>query len=184
MNKKIKTIGLSMLMTLTAAAQEVITINDIYQNPSEMIIEQFVVEYPGMNAEQIKNMVNKWALKAFVNTEAVTIGSTTESVVFKPLLKGFYSVNSLNSLEYKITCHTLMEFKDGKMRVTVTEFPSTYATQYGSGSIVRADYFKSKSEYKPTGMYAPYYRMLSQGKELVASYINGIKTIQPVKDNW
>lgn len=184
MKKTVLTLAMVLGLSSYTKAQDTIKITDIYQSPSELIIEQFVVDYPGMSVEQIKSMVNKWALKIFNNPEVVTIGTTSESVVYKPLLKGTYNCGMGMYQEFKITCHTLIEFKDGKMRVTITEAASQYVTQYGISNVVRADYFKNKSEFKSTGMNAPFYRLLLEGKIVTNNYINSIKNIQPVKDNW
>ena len=164
--------ALIAMFSINVQAQDVITLNDIYQSPQEKILSQFVVEYPNKTASEIKTMVEQWSLKMFVNPNAVTVANTTESIVFKPILTGSYSAGMGVVMEVKVTCNTQIEFKDGKMRVTITEVPSTYVSSYGVSNRTMADMFTNGiTEYKSKGMYAPNYRMLAQGKSLVNGYV-------------
>ena len=181
-------LSLISFVTLSAQAQDTVTINDIYQIPQENVLSQFVVEYPNMTAGDIKSMVEKWSTQTFANPNVVTLANTSESIVFEPILVGSYSAGMGVIMEMKVTCNTLIEFKDGKMRVTIVERPSTYVS---SGGVVRKmmnDYFTMGiTQYKSKGIYAPHYRMLMEGKRLVDVYVVQIKGIQNTltkTNNW
>lgn len=157
--------------------QEVITINDVYQIPSENVLSQFVVEFPNINALTIKSSVEKWSHTFFLNPKEVTLINTPESMIFLPILKGGFKAGMGLILEVKVTCKTVFEFKDGRMRVTIIEQPSLYTSSSGVAYRMLKDNFNKIQEFKSKGMYAPTYNQLIEGKTLVDNYVNQIKGI-------
>jgi len=176
------------LVTLSIQAQDTVSVNDIYQIPSENVLSQFVVDLPNMTSSDIKLMVEKWSTQTFPNPNAVTLANNSESVVFEPILVGSYSGGLGVPLEIKVTCNTLIEFKDGRMRVTIVERPSTYV---GSSGVVRKimkdNFTMGIKQFKSKGFYAANYRMLIEGKRLVDNYATALKNIQTTSvktNNW
>jgi hypothetical protein len=168
--------------------QEVMTINDIYQIPSENILSQFVVEFPNINAASIKYSVEKWSHTFFVNPKEVTLVNSPESMIFLPILSGHFKAGMGLILEVKVTCKTVFEFRDGRMRVTITEQPSLYTSGSGVTSGMLKDNFDKIQEFKPKGIFAPTYNQLIEGKTIVGNYIAQIKGIaiseESKSDNW
>jgi hypothetical protein len=80
-------------------------------------------------------------------------------------------------LEVKVTCKTVFEFKDGRMRVTIIEQPSLYTSSSGVANRMLKDSFNKIQEFKSKGMYAPTYNFLIEGKTLVDNYVHQIKGI-------
>lgn len=176
------------LVTLSIQAQDTVSVNDIYQIPSENVLSQFVVDLPNMTSSDIKSMVEKWSTQTFPNPNAVTLANNSESVVFEPILVGSYSGTMGVLSEIQVTCNTLIEFKDGKMRVTIVERPSTYV---GSSGVVRKimkdNFTMGIKQFKSKGFYAANYRMLIEGKRLVDNYATTLKNIQTTSvktNNW
>ncbi len=175
-------------VTLSIQAQDTVSVNDIYQIPSENVLSQFVVDLPNMTSSDIKSMVEKWSTQTFANPNAVTLANNSESVVFEPILVSSYSGTMGVPLEIQVTCNTLIEFKDGKMRVTIVERPSTYV---GSSGVVRKimkdNFTMGIKQFKSKGFYAANYRMLIEGKRLVDNYATALKNIQTTSvktNNW
>jgi len=180
MNKSFLTSFL-VLSSFYSQAQDTISIQDIYQIPEQNILAQFVVEFEGMSSQQIKSSVENWSSHFFANPNAVTISNTTETVVFEPILMGSYNAGFGVIAEVKVTCNTLFEFKDGKARVTIMERPSTYVSQSGVIRTIMKDFFTmGMTEFRSKGMYAPYYRRMTEGKRLVDDYVTQIKNIKIV----
>ena len=172
-------LSLISLVTWSIQAQDTVCVTDIYQIPSENVLSQFVVECQGMTSSDIKSMVEKWSTQTFANPNAVTLANNSESVVFEPILVGTYSGSMGVISEIKVTCNTLIEFKDGKMRVTIVERPSTYVGSGGVVSKIMKDNFTMGiKQYKSKGFYAANYRMLIEGKRLVDNYALTLKNIQ------
>ena len=175
-------------VTLSIQAQDTVSVNDIYQIPSENVLSQFVVDLPNMTSSDIKSMVEKWSTQTFANPNAVTLANNSESVIFEPILVSSYNGGLGVPLEIQVTCNTLIEFKDGKMRVTIVERPSTYV---GSSGVVRKimkdNFTMGIKQFKSKGFYAANYRMLIEGKRLVDNYVTDLKNIQTTSvktNNW
>lgn len=168
--------------------QEVITINDIYQIPSENVLSQFVVEFPNINAARIKSSVEKWSHTFFVNPKEVTLINIAESMIFLPILKGDFKAGMGLTLEVKVTCKTVFEFRDGRMRVSIIEQPSLYTSSSGVANRMLKDNFNKIQEFKSKGVYAMTYNQLIEGKTLVEDYVNEIKRIplaeEITSDGW
>jgi hypothetical protein len=176
------------LVTLSIQAQDTVSVNDIYQIPSENVLSQFVVDLPNMTSSDIKSMVEKWSTQTFANPNAVTLANNSESVVFEPILVSSYSGAMGVLSEIKVTCNTLIEFKDGKMRVTIVERPSTYVSSSGVvRKIMKDNFTMGIKQFKSKGFYAANYRMLIEGKRLVDNYVTDLKNIQTTSfktNNW
>jgi hypothetical protein len=180
MNKSFFT-SILVLSSFYSQAQDTISLQDIYQIPEQNILAQFVVEFDGMSAQQIKLSVENWSSLFFANPNVVTISNTIETIVFEPILVGSYNAGFGVVDEFKVTCNTLFEFKDGKARVTIMERPSRYVSQSGVIRTIMKDYFTMGiTEFRSKGIYAPYYRRMTEGKLLVDDYVTQIKNIKTV----
>ena len=125
-----------LLIPFYGISQEVVKRNELYQIPEKEILSQFVIEHKGLDAKSAYSAVRNWAASAFVNTKEVTVSERDNFIVYKPLLKFSYKGLMGVITEGKITAHTKFEFKDDRSRVTITELPSTYISQYGSNSFI------------------------------------------------
>jgi len=172
-----------VMMTKTATAQESIKLTDIYENYGDYTLRQFVVDFEGVSSDEIKSSVDLWAANIMNNAEHVKVAEGTSFVTYTPLLTGYYDAGFGVKSEHKITVKTTFEFKDGKMRVTLTEQPSTYVGQ--SGVIKQSTDFafynlkyEAKEEILNKGLYKPTYRRAVVAYGLIESYVNNIKSIE------
>ena len=192
MKKAVLTLA-AIALGFTMNAQEVVKLSEVYQDPSQNLITQFVVDYEGASASEIKSSVEQWAASAFVDVRAVEMANGENYIVYKPLLTYTYSAQMMIPVEGKITAETKLEFKDGKMRVTITEVDSRYITDYGPVYSTTKDQFKTLKgnvdEIVNKGMYKQTYRRINAAILTNAEWAARINSIEvtsytSTNDNW
>ena len=192
MKKLILTLA-AVALGFTMNAQEIVKLSEVYQDPSQNLITQFVVDYEGASASEIKSSVEQWAASAFVDVRAVEMANGENYIVYKPLLTYTYSAQMMIPVEGKITAETRLEFKDSKMRVTITEVDSRYITDYGSVYSTTKDQFKTLKgnvdEIANKGMYKQTYRRINAAILTNAEWAARINSIEvtsytSTNDNW
>ena len=156
-----------LLIPFYGISQEVVKRSDLYQIPDKDILGQFVIEHSGIDAKTAYSSVRKWASSAFVNTKEVTVSEGDDFIVYKPILKFFYSGAMNMSTEAKFTAHTKFEFKDGRTRVTITDLPSLYISSAGSASSIMWSNDERWLEVKNKGSYKSFYRRFTKAIELL-----------------
>tara|TARA_X000000950_G_C13654740_1_gene553257 strand:+ start:207 stop:782 length:576 start_codon:yes stop_codon:yes gene_type:complete len=170
-----------LLIPFYGISQEVVKRSDLYQIPDKDILGQFVIEHSGIDAKTAYSSVRKWASSAFVNTKEVTVSEGDDFIVYKPILKFFYSGAMNISTEAKFTAHTKFEFKDGRTRVTITDLPSLYISGASSASYIMWPHYTGKTkwplEYKNKGSYKSYFRRFTDAIAERDKWINTIKSI-------
>lgn len=171
--------------------QEVVNRNDLYEDPTTHLLSQFVIDVEGKTSNELKNSVELWAASIFNNTEAVTVANGENYVAYKPLSTFTYDAGMGVYTEAKMYMHTKFEFKDSKIRVTVTEHDAMYVTQYGTVSRITWPSYVGKrevpSEVKNKGMWKPtyrYYTMAIEEKNDWITEIKGINFESGVSSDW
>lgn len=166
-----------VMISIVTRAQDTITVSDIYQDTETNMLSQFIVDYPNVSASEIKSSIEKWSLTFFANPHAVTLVNTLETMIFEPILVGSSKAGMGVVGEVKVTCNTLFEFQDGKMRVTIVERPSLYSGSSGVYRRILKDSFSSIKEFRSKGLYASTYNYLQEGIRLVDNYALALKSI-------
>jgi hypothetical protein len=171
--------------------QEVVNRNDLYEDPTSHILSQFVIEVEGKTSDQLKNSVELWAASIFNNTEAVTVAEGENYIVYKPLSTFTYDAGMGVYTEAKMYMHTKFEFKDSKIRVTITEHEAIYTSQYGTFSRITWPSHVGKrevpSEIKNKGMWKANYRYYVKAIEEKNNWIDEINSINfenEVSEDW
>lgn len=179
-----KNLFLSMCMVALSTmgfGQEVVKRSELYQDPTDNLLSQFVIDVEGKTSSELKSSVELWASSIFNNTDAVTVANGENYVVYKPLTTISYNAGMGAIAEGKMYMHTKFEFKDSKIRVTIVEHESVYTSQYGTtsritwpskmGSREIPDEIKNKGMWKATYRY--YVKAISKKDE----WVNNIKNI-------
>ena len=181
MKKVVMTLA-AVALGFTMSAQDVVKKTDVYENPDQNLIAQFVVDYEGFSAADIKAAVEQWAATTFNDVRAVEIANGESYIVYKPLLTYMYPAAMAIPVEGKITAETKLEFKDGKMRVTITEVDSRYVTDYGIVYSTTKDQFKTLQgdvdEIPNKGLVKVNYRRINAAIEMNNSWILTLKSIK------
>lgn len=180
MKKLLLVLGLAAISVI-GIGQEVVKRSDLYQDPSTYLLSQFVIEVEGKTASELKNSVELWAASIFNNTEAVTVAKGENYVVYKPLTTFTYNAGMGVGVEGKMYMHTKFEFKDSKVRVTITEHEAVYTSQYGTTSRVTWPPYVGKreipTEIKNKGGWKATYRYYAFATQKKNDWVSEIKNI-------
>jgi hypothetical protein len=189
MKKLFLTMGLVALTTI-GWGQETIKRSDLYQDPTTYLLSQFIIEVEGKTTSELKNSVELWSTDMFNNPDHVTIAEGENYIVYKPLLTYYYDIGLGMSSESKITTNIKFEFKDGSIRVTISELESTYITQQGVFDMVTWPLYIGRqevpSEIQNKGMQKANYRRYVTAIQERDKIINSIKNINfsPGNSSW
>jgi len=182
---------ISSFISNMVIAQESVKLTDMYEDYNNYVLRQFVIEYDSVSVSDLKSSVELWAARVMNNAEHVKIAEGEAFVTYKPLLTGNFDGGFGTTIEHKIEVKTLFEFKDGKMRVTLTELPATYVTTSGVMN-QRTDFvfynmkYELQGEVVNKGMYKSTYRRAVKALELIENYVYNIKSIEITtqSDEW
>lgn len=181
--KKIIFVLVLCVFAFTTNAQESIKITDVYQDYESCLISQFVVNYEGISASDIKKSVEYWASDIFVNVDEVEIVNGEDYLIYNSLLSySFDGGKLLGNLSYYIKIKTKFDFKDGKMRVTINELDFTSELGY---TFKTKDYFVLEDELKNKGVQKINYRKVNgiiKANQYWISTIKGIKLLSSNED--
>lgn len=188
--KKILMVAITLIASVSVFAQEnkTFTIDSLYQNKSEMILYSKVIEFPGKNKSEILNGVKNWASVNFVSLKEVLVSESEDQIVLNYITKSFY----VKTLGMTTVCdwyvRLVIEFKDGKVRVTFIDDGNAFwsGNQYAPATRARtyklSMYFK-EGEDQPRKAH---YNGLVAFKNNVVETCASIKMdeIKKSKDNW
>lgn len=181
MKKLILSITIGLLSIFNANAQDVVNLTDVYQDPSTQTIAQFVVDYEGVSAKEIKSSVEQWAASTFVDVREVEMANGEDYIVYKPLLTYNYWAMGM-PIEGRVTPETKFQFKDGKMRVTIIEVDSRYVGDYGVSYSSTSDQFTTLrgkvDQIKAKGLQKQQYNRITAAIGESESWIETIKSIE------
>ena len=160
-------------------SQESVNRTELYEDVSSYLLSQFVmVVDSNLSVSDLKNSVELWASSIFNNMDAVKIAEGDNYIVFKPLLTHNYDGGMGIIVEGKITAHTKFEFKQGKIRVTITEQPSRYVSNTGVSNICTWESGGAwKDTYYNKGMWKPAYRQMKSAIQERNEWVDEIKSI-------
>lgn len=117
-----------ILASLNASSQQ-FSKAEFYRDVSARLIDQFVVEYANTSKQDIQNSVALWCGEHFSNPKTSEKAEGDGFIIMKASIPFNYRGGILN-LSGQIRCETKFEFRDGRMRVTITDLPHT--VMYGS----------------------------------------------------
>jgi hypothetical protein len=182
-------VAITLIASVSVFAQEkTFTIDSLYQNKSEMIIYSKVIEFPGKTKSEILNGIKNWASVNFVSLKEVLVSETDDQIVLNYLTKSFYIKTFGMRSDLSWYVRLVIEFKDGKARVTFMDdgnafWPgSQYAPAVQARSYKLEMYFR-KEDNLPTKAT---YNGLIEFKNNVLSTCSSIKLdeLKKNKDNW
>ena len=180
MKNFVLSVCMSVLSTM-GISQEVVKRSELYQDPTTNLLSQFVIDVEGKTSSELKTIVELWASSVFNNTDEVTVANGENYVVYKPLTTISYNAGMGAIAEGKMYMHTKFEFKDSKVRVTITEHESVYTSQYGTTSRItwpsHVGNREIPSEIKNKGMWKATYRYYSKAVGERDKWDNEIKNI-------
>ena len=179
-------------------AQEVVTVDDIYEEPSELRLYSRIISFDSnTTAKEIKMKFKNWAGVRFVNLSKVLVSETESQVVLNYIDEYVYSMGLAGNLSVGNYYKMVAQFKDGKMRVVVFDDGNTYVpASQGAPSVPArsshyANYFKNRKEWKNKGMFQkPIYRRIigyiQNNQEFFTSLESEIKkpTVPVLQDDW
>ena len=170
-----------VILTTTLFTQETLNRSDLYQDPSTYLLSQFILNVDGKTVSELKNSVELWSTDVFNNPDHITTAEGDNYIVYKPTLTFFYDIGLGQTSESKITVNLKFEFKDGSIRVTISEIESLYITQQGSVSMVTWPMYVGKQEVPSTiqnkGMWKTNYRRYFMAIQERDKLVSSIKSI-------
>jgi hypothetical protein len=121
--------------TLTASSQ-VFRKSQFYKDIGTRQIDQFIVEYPESFASEIQKAVSLWCAEHFMNPKVAEKAEGDGFIIMKASLP-FTFKGGVMTMSGQIKCETKFEFREGRMRVTITDLPHSKTM---SGSVVMTDF--------------------------------------------
>jgi hypothetical protein len=167
-------------------------LDSLYINSDNLLIDQFIFEYPNLKKEELLKKVKNWGGKRFVNLKEVLVGETDEQLVFNYIDDKMYMKSlGLNS-SYSWYIRLVIQIKDGKIRAQYFDDGNTYqaGSQYSPAIKARTynlkNYFKESDGVKiaqkifTAGMVSLKESLTRNSKDLDES----IKTENSKSDEW
>jgi hypothetical protein len=141
---KLKLLFLPIAVLLLSMKPEVIKVEDVYEDPENLLLRSEVIELPGKSIADLKTMVENWGETSLANTKEYWADKSESSVRFSFLLpfesQGFF--NTTVTVHYYVVF--LVEYKDGKVRYKIFDDGNEYepATENTQARPAKSYYYK------------------------------------------
>ena len=132
-----------ILASLNASSQQ-FRKSEFYRDASIRLIDQFVVEYANTSKQEIQNSVALWCGENFSDPKTAEKAEGDGFIIMKASLPFTYR-GGIITASGQIRCETKFEFRDGRMRVTITDLP--HMVMYGSVEIGQYSWMDSLEDY-------------------------------------
>lgn len=116
---------LSLMAITTVNAQKA----DYKAAPSELVAENNVFEVSGKNASELYQLTKKWIASKYENPKKVIVlDNENESIG----IKHFFDIDTgfANPWRVKVKYNLSIDFKDGKVRILISNIGDTHYTKY------------------------------------------------------
>lgn len=143
-----------------AFKSDVIKIEDVYEDPANLLLKSDVIELPGKSTAELKEMVDNWANSYFANAKENWADREENSTKFSCLIP--FEMESIIGGGL-ITAHyyivMMVEFKDGKVRYKLYDDGNEYEPEtentsaYPAHSYYYKDWFDKNGEIENKGFF-------------------------------
>lgn len=141
---KLKLLFLPIAVLLLSMKPEVIKIEEVYEDPENLLLRSEVIELQGKSITDLKAMVENWGETSLANTKEFWADKSESSVRFSFLMP-FESQGLFNTT---VTVHYyvvfLVEYKEGKVRYKIYDDGNEYepATENTKERLAKSYYYK------------------------------------------
>ncbi|MFY0675080.1 MAG: hypothetical protein JXQ87_16885 [Bacteroidia bacterium] len=141
---KLKLLILPFAVLLLSMKPEVLKIEDVYEDPENLMLRSEVIELPGKTLTELKAMVENWGETSLANTKEYWADKSESSVKFSFLMPyetaGLF--NTTVTVHYYIVF--LVEYKEGKVRYKMYDDGNAYEppTENTKERLAKSYYYK------------------------------------------
>lgn len=155
------------LLSLTSFSQY--HVDSLYENKSELLINEVVLEVDSTSTSDLVKKVKNWAGINFVNMEEVLVSETNDQLVFN-YITDFVIGNGLLAQSKNWYIRMVIQFKDGKVRIRQYDDGNAFwPGSYSGGVSVPAT---SARKYRLTD----YFKKDGTSTKMYSNGLKGIKS--------
>ena len=143
--KNLGIIVLSFFLASFSYSQTQVTVNNIYENPSELLLKSKIIEFDTtLEINQLKDIFKTWQGVHFRNPEKVLRSETNSQIVINYIDQHVWNTglgNSISSNHYQL----IAQFKKGKIRLLLYDDGNVYiqATKYAPATAAHSTHFRN-----------------------------------------
>jgi hypothetical protein len=195
--RKIVTFILVLGVAGKAYSQEIVTVDSIYENPSELLLRTTIIQFDSnQTAEALKTKFKNWAGLKFRNLNEIIVSETNEQIVLNYIDKYIWDAGFGGRMNVGNYYKMVAQFKNGKIRLTIFDDGNTFIPSNSGASAVAAhsthyrNYFDNRTEVFNKGMNKAMYRRIKGYIDLNRTFFDSIDqelkkpTEAVLKDDW
>jgi len=123
-----------------AQAQTLFTKNDLYEDPTSLLLKRIIIEVDSTSSKDLQTLVKNWSGMTFRNATKVIVSETNTQMVLRYHTDAFYKKALGIPYPFGWYVRLQIEFKDNKVRISAYDdgnayVPPTYS-QYGSSRAI------------------------------------------------
>lgn len=156
------------LTCISSNAQNSLTIDSIYENPSELLLRTKKIELDtNLNIQPLKQLFKKWIVMNFKDINSILELETDDQITIKFIMAysytGYMGMIATTENYYKLTAL----FKKGKIRFLLFDAGNAYipatssSPAYPAHSFNQTMYFKNKTSIQDKGANKIWFRAIS-----------------------